>query len=148
MKETRDRQLQQLRFGIGVKFAGFVKNPVRLAKIPPGYSNLANRGFASCAMYYPNLNAQITPHFLAGHEQFHQEEISADRLKCQVRYTSETYFSRVTDTTALRDRISFSLFQQLSHIVDWAHGRANLCQPLQKPSHDDYFARGEQLQKF
>jgi hypothetical protein len=111
MKETRDRQLQQLRFGIGVKFARFVKNPVRLAKIPPGYSNLADRGFASCAMYYPNLNAQITPHFLAGHEQFHQEEISADRLKCQVRYTSETYFSWVTDTTALRDRISFSLFQ-------------------------------------
>ncbi len=84
MKETRDRQLQQLRFGVGVKFANFVKKPVRLAKIPTGYSNLADRGFASCAMYYPNLNAQITPHFLAGREQFYQEEISVDRLKCQV----------------------------------------------------------------
>jgi hypothetical protein len=29
MKETRDWQLQQLRFRIGVKFASFVKNPVK-----------------------------------------------------------------------------------------------------------------------
>jgi hypothetical protein len=27
-------------------------------------------GFASCAMYYPNLNAQITPQFLSGREHF------------------------------------------------------------------------------
>jgi len=31
--------------------------------------------------------------------------------------------------------------------VDWAHGRANLCQPLQKPSHDNYFEQDEELQK-
>ncbi len=65
MKETRDRQLQQFRFGLGAEFSGFVKNPVRLAKIPAGYPTPADCSFASCAMYYLNLSAQIIPHFLA-----------------------------------------------------------------------------------
>jgi hypothetical protein len=72
MKETRDRQLKQLRFGITVEFAGSNKNPVRLAKIPVGYPTFADRRFAACPMYYPNLNpqSQIMPHFLSRREQF------------------------------------------------------------------------------
>jgi hypothetical protein len=116
------------------------KNPVRLSKIPAGKTTLADRGFANCTMYYPNLNAQITPNFLAGREQFSAEEVSSDRVKCQLRYTSETVFSRVTDITALHDRVSRGHFSNLHHIVDWAQGHANLCQPLQRPGRDNYFS--------
>jgi len=125
MRVTRKRQIQQLRLDIYMK-----KNPVRLSKIPAGKTTLADRGFANCTMYYPNLNAQITPNFLAGREQFSAEEVSSDRVKCQLRYTSETVFSRVTDITALHDRVSRGHFSNLHHIVDWAQGHAiyvNLC---------------------
>ena len=42
----------------------------RLKKCPPGYDMLSDRGFAKTARLYPNLNGQLTPHFLAGRPQF------------------------------------------------------------------------------
>ena len=117
----------------------------RLGKIPPGWYILADRGFSGCAPSYPYLNAQLTPFFLDGRDQFDAEEISVDRTKCKLRYGSETKFSQVTDWTALKDRIPRAFFRYLHHICDFAHGMSNYCEPFYLPYDennlgDDYFA--------
>jgi hypothetical protein len=105
-----------------------------LAKIPTGRTVLADRGFAKDAFLYPNFNVHLTPSFLAGREQFTSDEVQQDRRKCEVRYTSETAFSRVTYTTGLRDSIPRSLFAIMDDMSDWGHAYVNLCAPMQMPS--------------
>ena len=56
----------------------------RLAKIPVGGTVLADRGFYFDAPSYPNVNAQITPHFLTGRDQFEEDEISSDLVTCRL----------------------------------------------------------------
>ena len=116
--------------------------PTRLGKIPAGWYILADRGFSSCAPSYPHLNGQLTPFFLDGRDQFEAYEISVDRIKCKLRYGSETKFSQVTDCTALKDRIPRTYFRHLHEICDFAHGISNLCEPFYLPydPDDDYFA--------
>jgi hypothetical protein len=112
-----------------------------LSKIPLGRVVLADRGFYRDAILYPNFNAQLTPHFLSGREQFSAGEIISDRRICQLRYTAETSFSRVTDTAGLQDVISRNFFTVLQDMCDWGHAHMNLCKPLKTPSHVsvDYF---------
>lgn len=71
---------------------------------------LSDRGFFDTARFYPNMNHQKTPKFLSGREQFTEDEVSADRRICKLRYTCEVAFSRVTKTRGLRDVISNDYF--------------------------------------
>ena len=119
------------------------KNDIRLAKIPPGKHILADRGFSTCAPSYPNLNNQMCPYFLDGRNQFYISEISEDRVKCRLRYQSETHFSRLTNTSALKDRVPRGFFRHLHHINNWAHGCANLYEPFYLPAEDDFFSELE-----
>ena len=130
------------RFGANEREVKIVYHRTRLGKIPPGWYVLADRGFSSCAPSYPYLNGQLTPFFLDGRDQFEEYEISIDRIKCKLRYGSETKFSQVTDCTALKDRIPRSFFRHLHEICDFAHGASNLCEPFYLPYNpdDDYFA--------
>lgn len=123
---------------------GFVNSitSTRLAKFPPGWIILADRGFASNCYMYPNLNHHITPHFLSGRAQFEREEISKDREICQRRYTCEVAFARFTDIKALRDVVPFQFNDNLPSIVHWGHAYNNLQQPLKKPhDYDSYIER-------
>lgn len=106
----------------------------RLAKIPVGGTVLADRGFYFDAPSYPNVNAQITPHFLTGRDQFEEDEISNDLITCRLRWSSEAVFSRVTDQEALTDVIPYEYFSILESIIKWGHARANLMQPFNKPT--------------
>jgi DDE superfamily endonuclease len=111
----------------------------RLAKFPPGWIILADRGFAGNCYMYPNLNHHITPHFLSGRAQFESEEIATDREICQRRYTCEVAFARFTDIKALRDVVPYQYNGILSSIVQWGHAYNNLQQPLKKPhDYDNY----------
>ena len=76
---------------------------------------------------------------LDGWPQFSMEEISEDRVKCKLRYLSETHFSRVTDTTSLKDRVPRGFFKHLPHINNWAHGCANLYKPYNILARDTFF---------
>ena len=106
------------------------KYPLNLQNIPVGWIVLADRGFAFDAFKYPNLNRHITPAFINKRDQFTQEELESDLAICQLRYISETHFSRVTDESSLRDVVQHEYFPILQHIVDWANGAANLNQPF------------------
>ena len=115
--------------------------PCRLAKICSKYCVLCDRGFANTAMLHPNVNPQICPSFLRGRAQFDAGEITQDRRRCEVRYGSETNFSRVTDTTYLADVVPRSKFKHMPHTMAWAHGRANLYRPFYNPP-GTYFEDG------
>jgi hypothetical protein len=105
----------------------------RLAKIPIGGTVLADRGFYFDAPSYPNVNAQITPHFLTGRDQFESNEISSDLVTCRLRWSSEAVFSRVTDSNALTDVIPYNYFTIMDAMIEWGHAHANLMQPFNKP---------------
>ena len=104
-----------------------------LAKIPRGRAILADRGFFRDALLYPNFNPQLTPHFLSGRARFTAGEVICDRRVCELRYGSETSFSRVTDTEGLRDIIPRGVFSIMQDICDWGHAHANLCAPFHLP---------------
>ena len=104
----------------------------RLSSVPPGYRMLADRGFAGTARYYPTFSAQLTPKFLSGRKQFGVKEVSDDWRICQLRYTCEVAFARVTTETILRDVIPYKHLKYINHINNWAHSASNFCQPLQK----------------
>lgn len=105
-----------------------------LVKIPLTWLILADRGFYRDVFHYPNLNVHLTPSFLKGRDQFTEVEVAADRKKCEARYTSETAFSRVTDTTALQDVVPRTFFCYMQDMVDWGQANVNLGAPMQFPA--------------
>jgi hypothetical protein len=104
----------------------------RLAKCPPGWKMLSDRGFAGTARYYPNFNAQITPRFLAGRKQFAAEEVASDHGICKLRYTCEVAFSRVVLEEALQDVIPQHFYRLLEDMNQWAHANINIMKPLMR----------------
>jgi hypothetical protein len=131
MEETRLCMISHLKGE-----AGDEEPPVlytRLAKIPVGGTVLADRGFYFDAPSYPNVNAQVTPHFITGRDQFESNEISSDLITCRLRWSSEAVFSRVTDHNALTDVIPFSYFPIMGAMIEWGHAHANLMQPFNSP---------------
>ena len=118
---------------------GTLEKPrIRLAKLAAKWAVLADRGFSNCATSYPHFNTQITPAFLSGRAQFEAAEVTQDRRNCQLRYGSETNFSRVTNDAMLRDVIPRSMFKHVNHALHIAHGMANLRMPFYAPQ-DGYF---------
>ena len=116
--------------------------PSRLGKIPKGWKILADRGFAKDGILYPFLNEILFPHFIDKRQQFEAEEITIDRKICELRYTCEVCFSRVTNISALRGVIPYRLFQYVPHMINWGHANINLGQPLQKPKKwDDHVSQ-------
>ena len=105
----------------------------KLAKIPVGGTVLADGRFYFDAPCYPNVNAQVTQHFLIGREQFESNEISSDLVTCRLRWSSEAVYSRVTDHSAFTDVIPYSYYSIMSAIIEWGHAHANLMQPFNKP---------------
>ena len=66
----------------------------RLDVLPEGWRVLADKGFATTAHLYPNLNPQVVPHFLKKRDtigkQFWESEVRSDHFIKTLRYTSET----------------------------------------------------------
>jgi hypothetical protein len=98
----------------------------RLKKYPPGWKMLADRGFSGTAHYYPNFNAQLTPSFLSGREQFTTFETENDNVVCRLRYSAEVAFSRVTNEVSLQDVIPYSFFSTVDAMNHWGHANINI----------------------
>ena len=71
---------------------------------------------------------------MTGRKQFEVHEISADRDICELRYTCEVAFSRVTQMNGLKDVIPFKLLSLFDDMLHWGHAMVNIGQPLQKPA--------------
>ena len=93
---------------------------------------LADRGFARDQRLYPNWNRLYTPAFIAGRAQFTHSELVSDLRVCQLRYTSEVVYSRVTDETCLTDVVRRGLWGIMDAAWDWGHANGNLLKPLQQ----------------
>lgn len=104
-RRQRDVHIKQLEIAKGRSKhkTDLIWTPQRLEKCPHGMSTLADRGFSECAVFYPHLNAVITPSFIDGRLQFTVEEVMSDRPKCESRYSSEAYFKRVWDSEFVTD---------------------------------------------
>jgi hypothetical protein len=77
--------------------------------------SLSDRGFAGGAILYPNINGHLTPAFVGGRPQFEVEEVHSDKDLKKLRYTSEVFFARVTNTTILPySALQFSALQSIS----------------------------------
>ncbi len=114
--------------------------PERLAKLPPGYDGLGDRGFEGTSTSYPHLNEMKTPFFLDGRDQFSHAEIYGSRDLCQGRYGSEVFNKRTNDFFYLHDKIPRSNFLYLEEVLKWSMFHANLCQPFLIPrGANDYF---------
>ena len=98
--------------------------PLRLGKFPKGYAILADREIADDASRYPSV--QMTPSFLSGREL--SAELSADMIKCKLRFISETNRVRVTDENLSTDVIPVRVLPSVKDCFSWGHARAKLCQ--------------------
>ena len=105
----------------------------RLAKFPPGSDLSGDKGFCKDSGHLPHQNLIHTPIRLDGRVQYSRMEIKHGRRNKKNRYTSETFFSRVTDVAILTDRVPREHMRHLEHAWNWAHGRANIQQPLLYP---------------
>jgi hypothetical protein len=135
-KDARTRQLKQIPC---VEDESVIRKKARLLKLEPGEAFFGDKAFNGISPLHANMNEPICPHHLIG-DQFTVEELEADEGPKSLRWTSETFFDRVTDDHVLHDRISRSHFPHLHHVVDYAHGRANLYGPFYVPKDDTYFA--------
>jgi len=111
----------------------FIIVPCRLGKIPLNWKILADRGFFNDAIHYPNCNAHVTPTLRKSRPQFEPHEISADRKVCELRYTCEVVFSRITNMRCLMDVCNIEFMNYLTDAIHYAHAFNNLQQPLQLP---------------
>ena len=115
--------------------------------IPAGYIILGDKGFANTSGMYLNFNTVLLPAFLLGNSQFTKEKVCHNLHVCQLWYSCETVYSRITNCQTLYGFIKHTFFYQLQDECDWAHGRANLYLPLQMPAKfGEYFLVVEQHQ--
>ena len=109
--------------------------------IPPGYIILGDKGFTNTSGMYPNFNTVLLPAFLHGNNQFTKEKIGHNLRACQLRYTCETVYARITNRRTLYGFIKWQFFHHFQDACDWAHGRANLYLPLQMlAKYEAYFS--------
>ena len=102
--------------------------PTRLAKTPPGYKILVDKGFDGDNLSYPNFNYVITPVFLTKNKdaQFSMDDLKRDRNKCELRHTCKVVYIGVVSETVLGGVIPCHVMAHIDHANSWAHGYNNL----------------------
>ncbi len=112
--EHRKKLIEQLKLYRDGKLRDPPKIPRRLAKLPAGLKVLADRGFANDSLSYPHLNDVITPEFYDKEsKQFSLPQLQRDRKICELRYTCEVVFSRVTTEKIVSGVIPYSAFAHI-----------------------------------
>ena len=117
------------------------KIPRRMAKLPAIFKILADRGFDGDSLSYPHVNVVVTPEFLGKDDdgnwrkQFTLGELERDRSICELRYTCEVVFSRVTTEKLLAGIIPYGQLAFIDHAHCSAHAQTNLRKPLKMPGH-------------
>ena len=120
----------------------------RLRDLPVGFVMLGDKGFDQTSGCYHTFIPVIHPAFLKKGMQFTPEQLEWNRRACELRYTCEVVFSRVKKRGNLGGIVGRNDFPYLRDIWAWAHGRANLYQPLQRPANDDgYFGDSKYQRK-
>ena len=110
---------------------------LRLAKIPPVYVILGDKGFEKATRMNPNLNHVQTPYKLSDEQVVEyrksQDMIIADRETSYTRVPVEDGYGRYRDETILKDRVPYWVIAMLPFAHEWAHANINLSDPIRKP---------------
>ena len=117
-----------------------VEKKIGFQHIPPGYYVLADRGFARCSSCFPNYSAVLCPSFVLKREQFELEEVKDNISICRLRYSSEVFFSRVTDFAVMKGVLELNDIKHFNAHLAFNHAMNNIAYaPLSKPDNwNDY----------
>ena len=106
-----------------------------MLNLPPGYFVLGDKGFDNTAGSYTNYNTTLHPAFLTN-DQFSRDEVNHNIEICKKRYTCETVYARVTETSKLSGVVARESFPHFESLVGWAHGLANISFGYLQKIHD------------
>ena len=139
-KNYRRDMLKYLGLGPVDQLQGEISQPtiwLRSAKLPFDGEGLADKGFENGDKYFDHFNRVRCPRMLRNRnvKQCDVVELLSKEDYCKLRYTSEVDFTLFEHVDAVKDCVPIENISQLPHAVEWAHGHANLQQPLRKPGY-------------
>ena len=123
---------------------------LRLAKIPPDYDGLGDKGFEKTTRMNPNMNTMRTPFKLSNDQAIEYRRgagmISADRETSYSRAPAEINYGRYRNDETLQPVVPYWQLAMLPYANEWAHADMNLLDPIRKPGErsivaevDDYY---------
>jgi hypothetical protein len=125
---------------------------LRLAKIPKGWTVLADKGFDKATRYNPRLNPVRTPMKLSDDQvkdyRRSKEMIQHDQETSFTRVPAENNYERYRNETVLKGTVPYWVIALLPYVHEWAHASMNLQEPIRRPGPgnlveitDDYWDR-------
>ena len=111
---------------------------LRLAKIPPGWTVLGDKGFDKATRLNPRLNKVRTPWKLADDEVKDYRRSAAmikeDQETSYSRVPAENNYERYRNETVLKGKVPYWVIALLPYAHEWAHASMNLQEPIRRPN--------------
>ena len=108
---------------------------LRLAKIPPKYCVLGDKGFDKMTRSNPRLNHVRTPWKLSNVKDYRRSAamIEGDRATSDTRTLAEGGFARYKMEDVLKATVPYWVIAMLPYAHEWGHADINLQIPYRKP---------------
>jgi hypothetical protein len=120
---------------------------LRLAKIPPGWRVLGDKGFEKATRLNPRLNKVRTPWKLSNSEvkdyRRSAEMIAEDQETSFTRAPAENNYERYRNEDILKHKVPIWVIAMLPYAHEWAHANMNLQDPIRKPGSDNIIELAE-----
>mmetsp|Transcript_2942 Transcript_2942/g.5000 ORF Transcript_2942/g.5000 Transcript_2942/m.5000 type:complete len:493 (+) Transcript_2942:257-1735(+) len=120
-----------------------VRLPTRLEKMPLHYAIVGDQGFAKDSIYYPNVNAVITPDLPLGVPQRFVDTVMLDFDLSRKRYKNGIGVVPFVQDELESDEMRHQLARILHHVVHSEYANINLHQPLRSPPDWDSYLSDE-----
>ncbi|EJK54476.1 hypothetical protein THAOC_25893, partial [Thalassiosira oceanica] len=99
--------------------------PLGLAKIPPEFCVLGDKGFHKTTRLNPNLNLSKTPWKLS------DEKVKDFRR--DTRAVAENNYERFRNDVILKNKVPYWKIAMLPYAMEWGHANMNLQDPIRRP---------------
>ena len=120
---------------------------LRLAKVPPSYSILGDKGFYLADRLNPNINHVRTPWKLSNEEVQEYKRsagmIKEDRETSDTRVVVEDGYERYRNETVLKGTVSYWEIALLPYANEWGHAVINLSRPIRFPGDKSCFINSD-----
>ncbi|EJK63993.1 hypothetical protein THAOC_15319 [Thalassiosira oceanica] len=111
--------------------------PLGLAKIPPEFCVLGDKGFHKTTRLNPNLNLSKTPWKLSDEKvkdfRRGQDMITDDRATSDTRAVAENNYERFRNDVILKNKVPYWKIAMLPYAMEWGHANMNLQDPIRRP---------------
>lgn len=124
---------------------------LRLAKIPPDWDVLGDKGFYKSDRYYPHLNKVRTPWKLNDKkvQQYRRSAgmIVEDRETSDTRVVVEDDYERYRNEKILKGPVQYWQLALLPYAHEWGHATMNLSEPMRRPGEKSSIANSDYWDK-